>query len=79
MHEIDSFELAAKHASHHAQEVREGCQHQLGCRCQPPHWIRCTHMRVIEGVSYRCLAGDGHLGPHRFVDEAEHDSAGKAA
>lgn len=22
------------------QEVRPGCTHQLGCRCQPPFWLR---------------------------------------
>lgn len=22
------------------QQVRPGCQHQLGCRCLPPYWLR---------------------------------------
>lgn len=22
------------------RQVREGCQHILGCRCEPPYWLR---------------------------------------
>jgi hypothetical protein len=22
------------------QQVRPGCQHQLGCKCVPPYWLR---------------------------------------
>ena len=22
------------------REIRPGCQHQLGCRCDPPYWLR---------------------------------------
>jgi len=24
----------------HAREVRDGCQHMLGCRCDVPFWLR---------------------------------------
>lgn len=24
------------------QHVRPGCQHQLGCRCVPPYWLRAS-------------------------------------
>lgn len=23
-----------------ARVIREGCQHNLGCRCEPPYWLR---------------------------------------
>ena len=22
------------------QSLRPGCQHQLGCKCSPPYWLR---------------------------------------
>jgi len=22
------------------RRVAQGCQHQLGCRCEPPYWLR---------------------------------------
>jgi hypothetical protein len=25
-----------------ARVVREGCQHNLGCRCEPPYWLRAS-------------------------------------
>jgi hypothetical protein len=24
------------------QQVRPGCQHQLGCKCMPPYWLRAS-------------------------------------
>lgn len=24
------------------QQVRPGCQHQLGCKCVPPYWLRAS-------------------------------------
>lgn len=24
------------------QQIRPGCQHQLGCRCAPPFWLRAS-------------------------------------
>jgi len=22
------------------RKIQEGCQHQLGCKCDPPYWLR---------------------------------------
>jgi hypothetical protein len=27
-------------AYRYARRIREGCQHQLACRCDPPYWLR---------------------------------------
>lgn len=62
MDEIDSLELAAEHARKNPRD-----------KGAAPHWVRCIHMRSIDGRYYRCLLGDGHTGKHSFVDEAEHD------
>ena len=29
-------------AYRHPQRVRPGCQHQLGCKCDPPYWLRAS-------------------------------------
>lgn len=41
--------------------VKEGCQHRLGCRCQPPYWLRpstpseLSREEKIQGSSNRSL------------------------
>jgi hypothetical protein len=37
-----STNLRMPDAYRHPQEVRPGCQHQLGCRCTPPFWLRAS-------------------------------------
>lgn len=50
------------HARTHANETRPGCQHQMGCRCDPPHHLRCDEMKDGE----RCRKGSGHVDEHVF-------------
>jgi len=33
-------ELHELNAYRKPQQIRPGCQHQLGCRCDPPFWLR---------------------------------------
>ena len=56
-----AMRAAEKHARTHSRTT------------DPPHWLRCNGMRLIDGISYRCLKGDGHIDRHQFVDVAEHD------
>lgn len=28
--------------------VVPGCQHQMGCRCEPPYWLRASSPKEIE-------------------------------
>jgi hypothetical protein len=62
--DIESLELATRHARTHSRDSGA-----------PSHWLRCIHLREIDGRYFRCLLGDGHGGKHSFVDEAEHDLA----
>lgn len=44
--------------------VREGCQHQMGCRCDPPFWLRnpseAEQARfVAEAVKHPTVTGEG--------------------
>lgn len=58
-------EAATRHASTHARRTAPGCQHRLGCRCHPPHWVRCEWVRAADGE--RCVLGEGHFGEgHRY-------------
>lgn len=56
MTEIDAYRFP--------QKVRPGCQHQLGCKCIPPYWLRASspaeeareaQMRPLELVDYERL------------------------
>ena len=33
-------ELSVIDAYRYPQKVSPGCQHQLGCKCDPPFWLR---------------------------------------
>lgn len=57
-----SPEQARRHATTHSRRTAEGCKHMLGCRCDPPMYLRCEWMFKGE----RCRRGEGHLGPHEF-------------
>lgn len=36
------IELDLPDAFSKPQQVRPGCQHQLGCKCAPPYWLRAS-------------------------------------
>lgn len=38
------------------QQVRPGCQHQLGCKCDPPYWLRASS--PAEEARERILRGE---------------------
>ena len=57
-------ERAAAHARTHGRRLAPGCQHRLGCRCEPPHHVRCDFVREGEDGEERCALGDGHPGGH---------------
>lgn len=46
-------------AYRHAREIRPGCQHQLGCRCQPPFWLRPFSPAELARIERNRLAGEG--------------------
>ena len=54
--------LAEKHARTHPRD-----------KGAPAHWLRCNQIRLVDGISFRCLKGEGHTDRHQYVDEAEHD------
>ncbi len=45
----------------HPQRVRPGCQHQLGCRCTPPYWLR--ESSPIESARVERWFGVRHAQP----------------
>lgn len=30
------------------RQVRPGCMHRLGCRCQPPYWLRPSTLSELK-------------------------------
>lgn len=40
------------------RRVRDGCQHNLGCRCDPPYWLRASSQ--AEEVHERRIRGFDH-------------------
>ena len=60
-------QAAYLHATQNQRRVQPGCTHQLGCKCEPPHWVRCEWMLDKQ----RCCRGDGHYGPHEFNNRKE--------
>jgi hypothetical protein len=55
------------YAAQVARKIAPGCEHRLGCGCDPPHWVRCNWMKQGE----RCRLGSGHGGPHKYRVVAE--------
>lgn len=45
------------------QRVRPGCQHQLGCRCDPPYWMRASSLAELAHEAQLHAALMGHLEP----------------
>lgn len=43
------------------QELRPGCQHQLGCRCDPPFWLR-PSTSAEEAIADRIYGAQGEGG-----------------
>ncbi len=41
------------------RRVRPGCQHQLGCRCQPPFWLRDFSLAELARIERNRLPGEG--------------------
>lgn len=35
-------DLSELNAYRYGQQIRPGCQHQLGCKCTPPFWLRAS-------------------------------------
>ena len=42
------------------REIRPGCQHQLGCRCEPPFWLRPFSEAELARVERGRLPGEGN-------------------
>lgn len=62
----EDFIAAAHYATQHARHMAPGCEHRLGCRCEPPHYLRCDYVAEDPTTNelVRCAQGYGHLGNH---------------
>lgn len=54
---------AVVHARTHPRRVQPGCEHRLGCRCDPPNHLRCDFVG-IDGR--RCALGSEHMATQHF-------------
>jgi len=60
-------EAAERYARAHFRRWAPGCAHQLACRCEAPHHLRCD---FVDGAGARCAQLVGHLGEHVAPREA---------